>query len=272
VCFAAGLAAAGHKPVAAIYSTFLQRAYDLIVHDVALQNLPVIFAIDRGGLVGEDGGTHHGVFDVSYMRSIPNMVVLAPKDGEELAAMLRFASDHVESPHASPVAIRYPRGSVAPVDWGRPSSPVELGRAEVLADGSDVALVGFGSMVLPLFEASRALTQEGIRATVINARFAKPLDEAAILSAARRTGHLVVAEENVKMGGFGAAVLELLAANGLSGVRVRQFGVPDHFIEHGAPDILRKLCGLTADDFAAATRDLLRRAPARLDAALVGAS
>src|SRR5579872_547032 len=267
VCFAAGLSAAGQKPVAAIYSTFLQRAFDLIVHDVALQNLPVIFAIDRGGLVGEDGGTHHGVFDISYLRSIPNMVIAAPKDGAELAAMLRFASAHVEGPYASPIAVRYPRGAVAPFDWGGDSAPIELGRSETLMEGGDVTLIGFGSMVLPLFEAAQALRREGIHATVINARFAKPLDEIAILGSAQKTRRVIVAEENVKMGGFGAAVLELLAARGLSDVKVRQFGVPDHFIEHGAPDILRKLCGLTADDFVVAARDLLGRPQPSLDKA-----
>jgi 1-deoxy-D-xylulose-5-phosphate synthase len=270
VCFAAGLAAAGHKPVAAIYSTFLQRAYDLIVHDVALQNLPVIFAIDRGGLVGEDGGTHHGVFDVSYLRSIPNMVVASPKDGEELAQMMRYAAEHVDGPLATPIAVRYPRGSVSPIDWGRESLAIELGKAEVLVEGDDVAFIGFGSMVLPCFQAAQALGREGIRSTVVNARFAKPLDEETILSVARRTGRLILAEENVKMGGFGSAVLELLASNGLSNVSVRQFGVPDHFIEHGAPDILRKLCGLTADDFAAAARELVGVRQPLMDTALVG--
>jgi 1-deoxy-D-xylulose-5-phosphate synthase len=269
VCFAAGLAAAGQKPVAAIYSTFLQRAYDLIVHDVALQNLPVLFAIDRGGLVGEDGGTHHGVFDVSYLRSIPNMVLCSPKDGEELAQMLRFAHAHLDGLAASPIAVRYPRGGVAPLDWGRESAPVDLGRAEVLMEGEDVTFIGFGSMVFPCFQAAQKLREEGIRPTVVNARFAKPLDEQAILSAARRTGRVIVAEENVKTGGFGAAVLELLAANGLN-VQVRQFGVPDHFIEHGAPDILKKICGLTADDFAAAGRELCGRPQPSLEAVVAG--
>ncbi len=264
VCFAAGLAAGGQKPVAAIYSTFLQRAYDLIVHDVALQNLPVIFAIDRGGLVGEDGGTHHGVFDIAYMRSIPNIVVASPKDGAELARMMRFAGAHVESSFAGPIAIRYPRGGVAPIDWGRESAPIELGLSETLMEGEDIALIGFGSMVHPLFEAAKSLRAEGISSTVINARFAKPLDEVAILGAAQKCRHIIVAEEGCKLGGFGSAVLELLAARGLSDVKVRQFGVPDHFIEHGAPDILKKLCGLTAEDFVAAARDLLCRPHTRL--------
>jgi 1-deoxy-D-xylulose-5-phosphate synthase len=270
VCFAAGLAAAGQKPVAAIYSTFLQRAFDLIVHDVALQNLPVLFAIDRGGLVGEDGGTHHGVFDISYMRCIPNMVICSPKDGAELAEMLRFAHAHLDGPAASAIAVRYPRGNAVPIEWGVESAPVDLGRAEVLSHGDDVTLIGFGSMVLPCFEAGQKLREEGIRATVINARFAKPLDEQTIISAASRTGRVIVAEENVKSGGFGAAVLELLAEKGLSGVQVRQFGVPDHFIEHGAPDILRKICGLTADDFASAARELVGRPQPSLDAVVVG--
>jgi len=256
VCFAAGLAAAGCKPVAAIYSTFLQRAYDIIIHDVALQKLSVILAIDRAGLVGEDGGTHHGAFDISYLRCIPNMIIAAPKDGDELAEMLRLASRHLDTRDGRSVAIRYPRGAVAPVDWGRTSAPVEIGRSETLLTGDAVAFVAIGSMVLPCFQAARRLEEEGIRCTVINARFAKPLDEAAILAAARRTGRLVMAEENVKAGGFGAAVLELLAERGLTGVNVRHFGIPDHFIEHGSPDILKKLCGLTVDDFVEAGRSL----------------
>ena len=265
VCFAAGLAAEGRKPVAAIYSTFLQRAFDLIIHDVALQNLPVIFAIDRAGLVGEDGGTHHGAFDISYLRMIPNLTVMAPKDGAELRAMLRFCVEHVASKHAGPIALRYPRGAAPEVDWGAPPAPVALGRAEPLADGDDVALVAIGSMVRPAFVAAQALLEEGIRATVINARFSRPLDEEAILGAAARTRRLVLAEENVIAGGFGTAVLELLSARGLHGVRTRLLGIPDHFVEHGAPDILRKTIGLTADDIAAAARELVGRTPALPD-------
>ncbi|MCC6729658.1 MAG: 1-deoxy-D-xylulose-5-phosphate synthase [Chthonomonadales bacterium] len=257
VCFAAGLAAAGRKPVVAIYSTFLQRAFDIIVHDVALQNLPVIFAIDRGGLVGEDGGTHHGVFDLSYLRCIPNMVILSPKDGPELAEMLEFCREHVAGPAASPIAVRYPRGAAIEPDWRRPSPPVELGRAEVLAEGDDVALVVIGSAVQPAFEAARRLADEGIHATVLNARFVKPLDGAAIVGAARRTRRMVLIEENVRAGGFGSGVLEALAEAGLTGVAVRHLGVADHFIEHGAPDILRQVCGLAVDDCVAAARDLV---------------
>jgi 1-deoxy-D-xylulose-5-phosphate synthase len=241
----------------AIYSTFLQRAYDLIIHDVALQNLPVIFAIDRAGLVGEDGGTHHGAFDISYMRLVPNMVVMAPKDGDELDAMMRYAGHHVDGPFASPIALRYPRGGVSPVEWGVEPSPIQLGKAQTLMEGDDIALIAIGSMVLPAFQAAQTLAEEGIHATVINARFAKPLDEQAILHAARLTRRVIVMEENVRNGGFGEGVLDLLASNGLSDVKVKLFGIPDHFIEHGAPDILRKLCGLSADDFAAAARELV---------------
>ena len=257
ICFAAGLAAEGMKPVAAIYSTFLQRAYDIIIHDVALQNLPVIFAIDRAGLVGEDGGTHHGAFDVSYLRLIPNLVILAPKDGEELSRMLEFATQHVESEQAGPIALRYPRGAANPIDWGRDHAPVRLGRSETLMEGEDVAFIALGSMVKPAFDAAQALLTEGIRSTVINARFAKPLDEEAILAAARNTRRLILVEENARAGGFGEAVLDLVASHGLTDVQVRQFAIPDHFIEHGAPDILKKLCGLTAEDFIVAARDLL---------------
>jgi 1-deoxy-D-xylulose-5-phosphate synthase len=271
VCFAAGLAAAGQRPVAAIYSTFLQRAYDLIIHDVALQNLPVIFAIDRAGLVGEDGGTHHGAFDLSYLRLIPNLAILAPKDGEELAAMLRFSLEHTDSPQASPIAVRYPRGNSLPYDWGRPMQPIEFGRAETLLEGDDVTIIAIGSMVQAAFEAAKTLREEGIGAGVINARFAKPLDENAILNAVRRTQRVVIAEENVKMGGFGSGIMELLSERGLTGVKSRLLGIPDHFIEHGAPDILRKLCGLTADDVAAAGRDLVGAAQPSLEGrAVVG--
>ncbi len=267
VCFAAGLAAAGKLPVAAIYSTFLQRAYDIIAHDVALQNLPVIFAIDRAGLVGEDGGTHHGAFDLSYLRSIPNLVIMAPKDAAELADMLRFAVDHARGPMASPIAVRYPRGNAVEVDWGTPSTPIELGKAEVLRQGRDIGFIAIGSMVQAANGAARALAEQGISATVVNARFAKPLDVHTIASVARRCRRLVVAEENVRAGGFGAAVLEALAGQGIYNVHVKLLGIPDHFVEHGAPDILRKLCGLTADDMVDAVHTLLRGSATRKHAA-----
>lgn len=258
VCFAAGLAAEGMKPVTAIYSTFLQRAYDIILHDVALQNLPVLFCMDRAGLVGDDGPTHHGVFDIAYLRHIPNMSLLAPKDGEEMAAMLRYMiAEHVVGAHRGPIAIRYPRGNAPSVEWGRERTPVAFGKAETLLEGDDIGLLAYGNMVAPAFAAAQNLMKEGIGVTFVNLRWAKPLDEAAILEVARRTSRLIVMEEGVVTGGIGSAILELLAQHGLSDVQVKLFGVPDHFIEHGAIPILHRLCMLTIPDFEAAARDLL---------------
>lgn len=258
ICFAAGLAARGQKPVAAIYSTFLQRAYDIILHDVALQNLPVVFCMDRAGLVGDDGPTHHGVFDIAFLRSIPNMALLAPKDGEELAEMLRYIlQEHVVGPNAGPIAVRYPRGNAPRMEWPTPGAPIAFGRAETLLQGSDIGLLAYGNMVAPAYDAALTLRGEGVQVEFVNLRWAKPLDKRTILDVARRTRHLVIMEEGVVAGGLGSAVLELLAENGLSDVQVRLFGVPDHFIEHGAIPILHRLCMLTADDFAAAARDLL---------------
>ncbi len=258
VCFAAGLAAEGFKPVTAIYSTFLQRSYDIILHDVAIQNLPVIFCLDRAGLVGDDGPTHHGVFDIAYMRHIPNIALMAPKDGEELAAMMYYAiNEHVVGKNAGPIAVRYPRGNAPSIEWTREATPIEFGKAEVIMDGSDVALLAYGNMVAPGFEAAKELQAEGISVEFINLRWAKPLDAEVILDAARRTRRLVIMEEGVISGGVGSAILELLAQNGLSDVQVKLFGIPDKFIEHGAIPILHRLCMLTAPDFAAAARDLL---------------
>lgn len=266
VCFAAGLAAAGMKPVVAIYSTFLQRAYDMIIHDVALQRLPVIFALDRAGLVGEDGGTHHGVFDLTYLRSVPGMVVMAPKDGPELAAMLRFAHAHVSGRNPSPVAIRYPRGSASDAS-SADQRPIHLGQAETLSEGDDVALIACGSMVEPAMAAARSLADEGISAGVVNVRFVKPLDQELIVSLATRVGRIIVCEENSVVGGLGSAVLEALAAHDVRDAEVRLFGVPDRFIEHGSQATLRSICHLTAGDFAAAARDMLGvPVPARVGA------
>ncbi len=262
VAFAAGLAAEGMKPITAIYSTFLQRAYDMILHDVALQNLPVIFCLDRAGLVGDDGPTHHGVFDIAFMRHIPNMTILAPKDGEELAAMLRYAAvEHVGGPNSGPIAVRYPRGNAPSIDWraGKPSDPIVYGKAELIKSGSDVSMFAYGNMVAPAFEAAKDLELEGISVDFVNVRWAKPLDEATLLDSARKTRNVIVMEEGCITGGLGSAVLELLAAHGLSDVKVKLFGVPDRFVEHGAIPILHRLCMLTTPDFAAAARDLLGR-------------
>jgi 1-deoxy-D-xylulose-5-phosphate synthase len=261
VCFAAGLAAEGMKPITAIYSTFLQRAYDIVLHDVALQNLPVLFCLDRAGLVGDDGPTHHGVFDIAYLRHIPNVSLLAPKDGPELAAMLNYmVREHVTGPHAGPIAIRYPRGNAPSIEWGQPAPPIEFGKAERLMQGNDIGLLAYGNMVAPAFAAARQLESEGIAVDFINLRWAKPLDQEMILDTARRTHRLIVMEEGVITGGVGSGILQLLAENGLSNVEVRLFGVPDRFIEHGAIPILHRLCMLTVEDFAAAARDILGHA------------
>ena len=240
VTFAAGLAASGMKPVVAVYSTFLQRAYDSIVHDVCIQKLPVVFALDRAGLVGEDGRTHHGAFDLAYLRTLPNLTVMAPRDEAELQRMLvtALAQD-------GPVAIRYPRGAGVGVPLSKAPSPVEVGRAAVLRTGGDLAFVAIGSMVGPALEAADLLERLGVDATVVDARFVKPLDGATLLGAAREERRIVTVEENVLAGGFGSAVLELLAERGGSGVRVIRLGLPDSFVEHGSPEELHELCGLT---------------------------
>jgi len=253
VVFAAGLAAEGFKPVAAIYSTFLQRAYDPIIHDVALQHLPVRFFLDRGGLVGDDGGTHHGVFDLAYLRCVPNLVLMAPKDTDEMRAMTRFALKY----DAGPIAVRYPRGGQDAL--GEQVREIELGRAEVLRRGGDTALIGLGAGVKIALDAADILAKQGVEATVINARFCKPLDSDTILSAIRRCGSVVTIEDGVAQGGFGSAVLELLSDAKLS-VPSTVIGLPDHFIEHGPVPVLRGLAGLTAEETA---RKALAQMPRR---------
>ena len=240
VTLAAGLATQGLKPVVAIYSTFLQRAYDQIVHDVCLQNLHVVFAIDRAGMVGEDGPTHNGLFDLSYLRHIPNLVVMSPKDDVELAAMLGLALKH-----NGPAAIRYPRGKVKSLS-GRPSGngglpgPFNIGEAELLRSGGDVALIALGHTVLPALSAATLLEAEGIGAAVVNARFVKPLDARLICSVAAEVKSVVTVEENVLAGGFGSAVLELLHDREIEGVHVKRCGISDAFVEQGRQDELRK--------------------------------
>jgi len=258
VTFAAGLAAEGYKPVAAIYSTFLQRAYDQIIHDVALQHLPVRFFLDRAGLVGDDGGTHHGVFDLAYLRCIPNIVVMSPKDTDEMRAMTRFAMAY----SAGPVAVRYPRGSSPQlpqaIDLGE--REIVLGRAETLIDGPDVAIIAIGAGVEIALDAESQLCKDDIRATVINARFCKPLDSETILAAARKCGRVITVEDGQVQGGFGSAVLELLADNGVT-VPVRRIGLPDAFIEHGPVPVLRDEVGLTSQNVAQTARELIGERP-----------
>ncbi len=254
VTFAAGLATEGFRPVVAIYSTFLQRAYDQIIHDVCIEKLPVIFAVDRGGLVGEDGPTHHGQFDLAYLRSLPNMVVLSPKDENELRRMMATALNH-----EGPVTIRYPRGTAEGVDLDPIPDPIPLGEAEVLTEGDDVLILAIGHMVPQSLTAYRMLQDIGIEATVVNCRFVKPLDEDLIAHLARRIPHIVTVEENALQGGFGSAVLELLADRFVGAVTVKRIGIPDHFIEHGAASVLRKKYGLDADGIVAAVQQMVAK-------------
>ncbi len=244
ITFAAGMAAQGYRPVPAIYSTFLQRAFDQIVHDVAVQNLPVTFAIDRGGLVAEDGTTHHGAFDYSYLRHIPNMVVMAPKDENELRHMVKTAIDR-----GGPTALRYSRGSALGVELDPEIRTIEIGKGETLAEGEDVAIFAVGYGVAPALRAAQMLEKEGIFATVVNARFVKPLDSDLFCNVARRIKKIVTVEENALMGGFGSAVLECLADGGLLGdLAIKRIGLPDAFIGQGPQDILRQESGITAEN------------------------
>ena len=248
VTFASGLALSGLRPVVAIYSTFMQRAYDQIVHDVCQvrDGLPVIFALDRGGLVGEDGATHQGVFDLSYLRSIPHMTVMAPKDEAELRLMLVTCLSL-----DGPSAVRYPRGAGQGVALDQPLEPLPLGKGEILRDGegkdAELGIIAIGSSVPPALQAADVLIGEGHRITVVNARFVKPLDEELICAVARRAKRLITVEENVIQGGFGSAVLELLQREGLHDVPVTIVGVPDNFVHHGAQKIQRRELGLDAD-------------------------
>jgi 1-deoxy-D-xylulose-5-phosphate synthase len=240
--FAAGLAADGCRPVAAIYSTFVQRAYDQVFHDICLQKLPVTIAMDRAGLVGDDGPTHHGSFDISYLRHLPGMVVMAPKDENELRHLLKTG---IYS--GMPVALRYPRGAGYGVPLARDITAIEIGKGEQLLDGADVTLIAVGSTVYPALQAAEALKAKGISAGVVNARFIKPLDEELILAVARTTGRVVTVEENALQGGFGSAVLELLHDHNLHHVKVRRLGLPDHYIEQGSQAQLRKDVGIDAE-------------------------
>jgi 1-deoxy-D-xylulose-5-phosphate synthase len=241
VVFAAGMATRGYRPVCAIYSTFLQRAFDPVVHDVCLQKLPVVFCMDRAGLSGDDGPTHHGLFDISYLRGIPEIVMMAPKDEDELADMMQTA---VTLP--GPSAIRYPRGIGTGI--ARKSMPVAIpiGKAEVIEDGSDVAILGLGPMTALAMELGSRLERNGYSAAVINPRFIKPLDRAMLAEYAQRVAAFVTFEDHVKMGGFGSSVMEALEEMG-SKVPVVRIGWPDQFIEHGKVDDLRAKYGLTVD-------------------------
>ena len=253
VTFAAGLALKGLRPVVAIYSTFLQRAYDQIIHDVCLTNQPVVFAIDRGGLVGEDGPTHHGAFDLSYLRTIPNLIVMSPKDENELQHMLYTALRH-----HGPAAVRYPRGSGVgtSLDWQLKEIPI--GKGEIELEGPDVGIIAIGHHVFTAGVAAKDLARHGIKASVINARFVKPIDHDLITEIARRTGHILTIEENSLAGGFGSAVLECLSDNGMTSVKVCRLGLPDRFVEHGSQKTLRRLVNLDVPSIVKAVRSMIK--------------
>jgi 1-deoxy-D-xylulose-5-phosphate synthase len=252
VTFAAGMAIEGMIPVVAIYSTFLQRAYDQILHDVCLQKLPVVFALDRGGIVGEDGATHQGLFDYSYLRSIPNIIVMAPKDENELQHMLKTAIDC-----GSPVALRYPRGKGIGVALDSDLKTLAVGKGEVLREGKDLAILAVGATVYPAMAAARRLASEGIDIKVINARFIKPLDAELLADTAAEIKKIITVEENVLQGGFGSAVLELLNEKGLTGIQVKRLGIPDEFVEHATQVQLRQQYGLDEEGIIRAIREML---------------
>ena len=253
ICFAAGLAADGFKPVAAIYSSFMQRAYDQVFHDVCLQNLPVVIAMDRGGLVGDDGPTHHGVFDLSFMRHLPGLTFMAPKDENELRHMLKTALEL-----KAPVALRYPRGAGYGVPLDKKMECLPIGKGELLREGSDLTIIAIGSTVMPAVKAAEQLAEQGISAGVVNARFIKPLDADLILGQAKATGRIVTVEENVLQGGFGSAVLELLQDTNMAQVKVKRLGIPDQYIEQGTQAQLRKDVGIDAEGIAAAVDAFLK--------------
>ncbi len=261
VTFAGGLAVSGLRPVVAIYSTFLQRAFDQFIHDICMQDLHVVFAMDRAGVVGEDGPTQHGIFDISFMRSIPNMKLMAPKDENELCHML-YTAVYMDGP----VGLRYPRGKAVGVPLDPELRKLEIGKAELLspatleeAERQDCVILAYGSTVAQAEQAAKELAEDGIHVAVVNARWAKPLDEELIVRLVTGTRHVVTVEDHMVAGGFGSAVLELLESRGLlHNVEVRLIGYPDRLIEHGAPSILKELYGLTSSHIKDVVGELVR--------------
>jgi 1-deoxy-D-xylulose-5-phosphate synthase len=255
VTFCAGMACEGLRPVAAIYSTFLQRGFDQLIHDVCLQDLNVTFAMDRAGIVGADGPTHHGLLDIAYLRGYPNIVLMAPKDESEMRDMMLTAIEH-----NGPAALRYPRGSGFGTDITKTPEKIEIGRGEVLVTGSDLAILAYGSMVYPAVESADLLLKNGIRASVINARFVKPLDAEMILDAVENHPLIITVEEAYLAGGFGSAVVELLEEKGvLDRVTVVRMGVPDEIVSHGDPKRLLANYGLNAEGIAAKAQGSLAK-------------
>jgi len=257
VTFACGLACEGMRPVAAIYSTFLQRAYDQVIHDVCLMHAPVTFAMDRGGIVGADGPTHHGLYDIAYLTATPGMVVMAPKDENELRHMLYTAVNS-----DVPAALRYPRGNGIGVAPDPEFKKLEIGKGEILREGGDIAILALGSMVYPCLEASERLEALGIHATVVNARFAKPLDDQLICVLASEKQFLVTAEEGTEAGGFGALVAALLQDRKIP-ASVLRIAVPDRIIPHGAPNLLHAKYGLDVDGIVEKIKNFANECPVR---------
>ena len=256
VTFAAGLATQGFIPIVAIYSTFMQRAYDQVIHDVCLQKLPLVLAMDRGGFVGADGPTHHGLFDFAFLRTVPHLIVMAPKDENELQHMLKTAVAC-----GLPASLRYPRGKGVGVPLEATPQVLPIGKGELLAGppGAALAIIAIGSCVYPALAAAEILKAEGIEVRVVNARFVKPLDAELLCETARACKRIVTVEENALMGGFGSAVLELLSEKGITDVSVRRLGIPDEFAPQATQKELRKIYGIDADGIAKAVRDLAGR-------------
>ncbi len=251
ITFAAGMATEGLRPVAAIYSTFLQRSYDQILHDVCLQNLPVVFMLDRAGIVGEDGPTHHGLFDISYLRPMPNLIFMAPKDENELGHMIYAALSL-----SQPVAIRYPRGKGLGVPLDQEVKEIPIGKSEIIKQGDDAAIFAIGSTVYPAIEASEMLEKEGIKCSVINSRFIKPIDKDCVLKFLDKTKHIITVEENVIQGGFGSAILEEIQDHDKD-LNVINLGIPDTFVEHGPQNVLRAKYQIDAQGIYNAVKKML---------------
>jgi len=261
VTFAAGMATQGLIPVVAIYSTFLQRSFDQIIHDVCLQELPIIFAIDRAGIVGDDGKTHQGIFDLSYLSLIPNLVVAAPRDENELQHLFYTAVKL-----RRPMAIRYPRSAGVGVALDSIFKELPIGKGEILRQGSDLAILAIGNRVLPAMEAAEMLSASGLSAAVVNARFTQPLDNELILEVARETKNVITVEENVASGGFGSRVASLILSQGITGVRLKSLAVPDEFVEHGSQEVLRAKYDLDTEGIVRQALSLLADQSSRLSA------
>ncbi len=254
VTFAAGIATEGYIPVVAIYSTFMQRAFDQVVHDCAIQKLHIVLAMDRGGLVGADGATHHGALDLSFLRCIPGIVIMAPKDEQELRDMLFTAVEYKQGP----IALRYPRGHALGVPVRDGFQKLEIGKAETVRTGKNIAILAIGNMVPNALKAAELLSSEGIETEVVNMRFAKPIDEELLKSLSRRIKTFITVEENVIHGGFGAGVLEAFSHCGISNVFIKVHGLPDKFIEHGSPAELHRIVKLDADGIAEVAKEYLK--------------